>query len=102
MSGVHVETGADSVSVTLQEDLTFSKVAELRPELERALNESAAGGRELTVSLHHIRSFDLSGVQLLFSLKSGAESRGVTILFDAGSNADRLSKMLSFTGLPAL
>jgi ABC-type transporter Mla MlaB component len=102
MSVVHLDTDADPVSARLEGDLTFSTVSELRPALEDALHKSAEQGRGLAVSLDGMGSFDVAGVQLLYALKAGAEERAVAVTFDAGRNEERIKKMLSFTGLPAL
>jgi anti-anti-sigma factor len=98
MAQVHVDARRNPVTVAISGELTFAHVSEFRNELERA----AGSGKDIDVALEEVTSFDLAGMQLLFSLKRSAEVAGVSVTFHGGANDDRFRKMLSFAGLPTL
>jgi anti-anti-sigma factor len=98
MAHVHVDARRNPVTVEIAGELTFAHVSEVRDELERA----AGSGKDMDVALEEVTSFDLAGMQLLFSLKRSAQVAGVSVTFHGGENDERFRKMLSFAGLPAL
>ncbi|NBC29271.1 MAG: STAS domain-containing protein [Spirochaetes bacterium] len=98
MALVHVDARRNPVTVAISGELTFSHVSECREELERA----AGAGKDVDVALEEVTSFDLAGIQLLFSLKRSAEAAGVSVAFHGGANEERFGNMLAFAGLPTL
>ncbi len=89
-----VDTG-DPLEIRIRGSITFATAEELHQSLLRALPKQGS----LRVILEELQEFDLTGVQLLYSLCRTGESAGIAIEVVLGDAAPRFERMLRFAGL---
>jgi ABC-type transporter Mla MlaB component len=98
MVDVRVEPRQEVIDVLISGELTVDTVG----DISRGFREALEHHRPLVVQVEHVKSFDLSGMQLCLALRRDAATRGITVEFTGADVPDRFRRMLSFAGLPEL
>ncbi len=79
----------------IEQDLTFQNCTAVKEKLLKA----AGRNKQVLIDLSEIKSFDLAGFQLIYSLMKSAENLKMELDLWAGDNTDRFFKFLEYTGL---
>ncbi len=95
MIDLAVDEEESRVVVAVRGDITLATADELRDALLGNLRKT----KSLRVQLVEVKQFDLTGVQLFYSLCRTGKSTGVEVEILLGDAAPRFEKMLRFAGL---
>ena len=70
----------------------------------KAIREAVASGNAdtLNLDLSGLTTFDLLGLQLLYSLERQCTEQNLTLILSGEENLRRLGNMIAFCGLPPL
>jgi anti-anti-sigma factor len=92
-----LEVKADVAELRLSGDLSFQSIHRAK---EALIELVSARAQNLVVSVASIESFDLCGIQLLYSAHRTAAEARKSLRVEAGALAPRLRKFFAFSGLP--
>lgn len=92
-----LEVTARPASLELAGDLTFETAVEIRRVLAELVD---ADSDVLVLDISRVASFDLPGVQLIFSALHSARAADKSLSVAMGPLEPRMEKMFAFAGLP--
>lgn len=92
-----LEATDGTATLELAGDLSFETACEVRDALSALVG---ADSDAFVLDLSRVESFDLLGVQLLFSALHSARSAGKNLSVAMGPLEPRMEKMFTFAGLP--
>ena len=92
-----VETTPTSARLIVSGELSFETALEARDALVDLVSNDAP---VLEVDVGEVQTFDLAGVQLLYSAVHSAKSAEKVLSVSLGALAPRIEKLCAFAGLP--
>ena len=87
-----------SEAIVVEGALTIDAIGGAAERIERAVAQAKQGGRAVTINVSKVSDFDLSAIQLFYSVVTASETNKVPLTVVWGNFGERLNQMCRFAG----